>query len=115
MRPTAAVLTLLFCLSAAAAAIPGAQAPPNILLIVSDDHAWSDYSFMGHPTVKTPSIDRLAASGTLYTRGYLPTAVCRPSLATLLTGRYPHQHGITGNDPAGGAKTMRDPCRARRW
>ena len=86
-----------------------AQAPPNILLIVSDDHAWSDYSFMRHPTVRTPSIDRLAASGRLYTRGYVPTALCRPSLATLLTGLYPHQHGMTGNDPPGGPKTMGDP------
>src|SRR5687767_500333 len=86
-----------------------AQAPPNILLIIADDHAWTDYSFMGHPAVKTPSIDRLAASGTVYTRGYLPTAVCRPSLCTLVTGRYPHQHGITGNDPPGGPTTMFDP------
>ena len=86
-----------------------AQAPPNILLIVADDHAWSDYSFMGHPKVRTPSIDRLAASGRLYTRGYVPTALCRPSLATLVTGLYPHQHGMTGNDPPGGAKTMGDP------
>jgi uncharacterized sulfatase len=86
-----------------------AQAPPNILLIVSDDHAWSDYSFMGHSRVRTPSVDRLAASGRLYTRGYVPTALCRPSLATLLTGLYPHQHGVTGNDPPGGARTMGDP------
>ena len=88
-----------------------AQPPPNILLIVSDDHAWSDYGFMGHPVVRTPSLDRLAAEGMLYTRGYVPTAVCRPSLATLLTGRYPHQHGITGNDPPGGRTAMVDPVR----
>ncbi len=108
MRPTA-VLTSLICLCAIAGPGPHAQTPPNILLIISDDHAWTDYGFMGHRTVKTPSIDRLAASGTLYTRGYVATAVCRPSLATLLTGRYPHEHGITGNDPPGGRKTMNDP------
>lgn len=105
----AAVLILIACVCAVAGPISSAQPPPNILLIVSDDHAWTDYSFMGHPTVRTPSIDRLAASGTLYTRGYLQTAVCRPSLATLITGRYPHQHGITGNDPPGGLKTMFEP------
>jgi uncharacterized sulfatase len=88
-----------------------AQNRPNIVLIVSDDHAWSDYGYMGHPTVKTPSLDRLAADGMLYTRGYVPTAVCRPSLATLVTGLYPHQHGITSNDPPGGAAAMRDPAR----
>jgi hypothetical protein len=85
--------------------------PPNILLIVSDDHAWTDYGFMGHAVVKTPALDTLAAEGMLYTRGYVPTALCRPSLATLLTGRYPHQHGITGNDPPGGAATMLNPAR----
>ncbi len=106
----AAVLTSLICLCAIGGSTPNAQAPPNILLIISDDHAWSDYGFMGHPAVNTPAIDRLAASGTLYTRGYVPTAVCRPSLATLLTGRYPHQHGITGNDPPGGLKTMNHPA-----
>ena len=106
----AAVLTSLLCLCAIGSPVPTAQAPPNILLIVSDDHAWTDYGFMGHRTVKTPSLDRLAASGTLYTRGYVATAVCRPSLATLLTGRYPHEHGITGNDPPGGRKAMNDPA-----
>lgn len=106
----AVILTSLIGLCAMGGAVPQAQAPPNVVLIISDDHAWTDYGFMGHPAVKTPSIDRLAASGTLYTRGYVATALCRPSLATLLTGRYPHQHGITGNDPPGGAKTMSDPA-----
>lgn len=93
------------------AARPQTKVPPNVLLIVSDDHAWSDYGFIGHPVVRTPFLDRLAAEGTLYTRGYVPTAVCRPSLASLLTGRYPHQHGITGNDPPGGRTAMLDPVR----
>ena len=106
----AAILTSVIALCAIGGPVPHAQAPPNILLIISDDHAWTDYGFMRHPTVNTPSIDRLAASGTLYTRGYVATAVCRPSLATLLTGRYPHQHGITSNDPPGGARTMYDPA-----
>ena len=106
----AAILTGLIGLCAIGGPVPHAQAPPNIVLIISDDHAWTDYGFMGHPLVKTPSIDRLAAAGKVYTRGYVATAVCRPSLATLLTGRYPHQHGITGNDPPGGARTMYDPA-----
>ncbi len=93
-----------------APASPIAQAPPNILFILSDDHAWTDYGFMGHPVVQTPSLDRLASEGLLYTRGYVPTSLCRPSLATIVTGLYPHQHGITGNDPPGGAATMSDPA-----
>ena len=105
-----ALLATFVCFVVLAGPHVGAQLPPNIVLIVSDDHAWSDYGFMGHPTVRTPSLDRLAASGVLFTRGYVPTAVCRPSLATLSTGLYPHQHGITGNDPPGGAKTMNAPA-----
>jgi arylsulfatase A-like enzyme len=106
----ALVFSTLLTLCVVPSQLTHTQAPPNILLIVSDDHGWGDHGFMGHPTVRTPSIDRLAATGRLHTRGYVPTALCRPSLATLLTGRYPHQHGMTGNDPPGGAKTMADPA-----
>ncbi|MCH2203084.1 MAG: sulfatase [Fuerstiella sp.] len=74
--------------------------PPNIVLIISDDQAWTDYGFMGHPTIRTPHLDRLASRSALFRRGYVPTALCRPSLATLATGLYAHRHGITGNDPA---------------
>ncbi|GAA5222443.1 sulfatase-like hydrolase/transferase [Membranihabitans marinus] len=72
---------------------------PNIVFIVSDDQSWTDYSFMGHPTIETKNIDRLLAEGTTYTRGYLTSPVCSPSLASIITGLYPHQHGVTGNDP----------------
>jgi uncharacterized sulfatase len=82
-----------------AATISGSSTPPNIVLIISDDHGWQDYGFMGHPQIKTPALDKLAAQARLYTRGYVPTALCSPSLTTLLTGRYPHEHLITYNDP----------------
>lgn len=75
------------------------EAPPNIVLIISDDQSWPDYSFMGHPNIQTPNIDDLAAESLTFTRGYLAAPLCRPSLATLATGLYPHQHGVTGNDP----------------
>ena len=77
---------------------------PNVVLIISDDHAWTDYGFAAHPHAKTPNIDRLANEGLTYTRGYVTTAICSPSLATMLTGLHPHQHGITGNDPVRGQK-----------
>ncbi len=80
MRKTALLSgVLVLCFIAARPLL--AKAPPNIVLIVSDDHGWNDDGFMGHPVVRTPSLDRLAAEGMLYTRGYVPTAVCRPSLA----------------------------------
>jgi len=74
---------------------------PNIVLILSDDQAWTDYGFMGHEVVQTPNLDKLAKESILFPHGYVTTAVCRPSLMTLSTGLYPHQHRITGNDPAG--------------
>ncbi len=91
----AAIVILGFVLAAQAA-----ESPPNIILIISDDQAWTDYGFMGHPEIRTPHIDQLAAQGVTFRRGYVPTALCRPSLMTLATGLYAHQNLITGNDPA---------------
>jgi uncharacterized sulfatase len=76
-----------------------ADRPPNVVLIVADDQGWGDYGFMGHAEVKTPHLDRLARSGRVFPRGYVPASLCCPSLATILTGLYPHQHKITSNDP----------------
>jgi uncharacterized sulfatase len=68
-------------------------------MIISDDHAWTDYSFMGHPHIKTPNLDKLASQSLVFRRGYVTSSLCCPSLASLLTGMYPHQHRITSNDP----------------
>jgi uncharacterized sulfatase len=75
---------------------------PNVLLILADDIAWTDYGFTGHRQIQTPHLDRLAKTGLTFTRGYVPTSLCRPSLLSLITGLYPHQHLITGNDPPKG-------------
>lgn len=72
---------------------------PDIIYLISDDQAWNDYSFMGHEYIQTPNIDRLAKESLLFTRGYVPDSLCRPSLATMISGLYPHQTGIVGNDP----------------
>jgi putative heme-binding domain-containing protein len=72
---------------------------PNVVLIISDDQAWTDYSFMGHEHIQTPHLDILAKESLTFTRGYVPDSLCRPSLATIISGLYPHQHGIVGNDP----------------
>jgi uncharacterized sulfatase len=92
------VLTLLLTSVLAAAA----TAKPNVVMIVGDDMAWTDFGFMGHPVVKTPHLDRLAAESALFPNGYVPTSLCRASLATLLTGQYAHQHRICCNDPPDG-------------
>lgn len=103
---------LLVSLSLPAAWIeaqPSNPVSPNVVLILSDDHGWMDYGFMGNPDVRTPHIDGLAARSLTYTRGYVPTSVCRPSLASIITGLYPHEHGITGNDHPGDQSNMFDP------
>ncbi len=73
---------------------------PNIVLILSDDHAFTEYGFMGHDVIRTPNLDKLASQSAMFRRGYVPTGLCRPSLMTLATGLYAHQNLITGNDPA---------------
>lgn len=79
-----------------------AEDRPNVLMILSDDQAYTDFGFMGNDLVQTPHIDRLAEQSARYVNGYVPSSVCRPSLATLLTGLYPHEHGIHFNHPPPG-------------
>jgi arylsulfatase A-like enzyme len=74
---------------------------PNIVLIISDDQAWTDYGFMGHPDIQTPHLDKLARRSLSFPRGYVTAPLCRPSLASIATGLYPFQHGISGNDVDG--------------
>jgi arylsulfatase A-like enzyme len=75
-------------------------APPNVVMIISDDHHWADYGFMGHQQIKTPHLDKLAGQSLTFPHGYVTSSLCSPSLATIITGRYPHEHRITSNDPA---------------
>ncbi len=93
-------LLLLLCAFTMAGAAPAAPTKaPNILMIISDDHAWFDYGFMGSKAVSTPHLDKLAAESRVFPRGYVTNSLCGPSLASILTGRHVHRHGITGNDP----------------
>lgn len=96
------LLTVFAILMAAGAPSLSAEpSKPNVILIISDDHGFNDYGFMGHEIVKTPHLDRMVAESLLYTRGYV-MPVCSPTLACLLTGKMPSAHGITGNDLSGG-------------
>jgi uncharacterized sulfatase len=89
----------MLCLTLALLLTPNA---PNILLIVSDDQAWYDFGFMGSKEVRTPHLDKLAAESAVFPNGYVPTSLCRASLATILTGQYAYQHKICCNDPPDG-------------
>ncbi|MEM8711611.1 MAG: sulfatase-like hydrolase/transferase [Planctomycetota bacterium] len=86
--------------------VPQAERP-NVVLLISDDQAWNDFGFMGSEDVATPRLDALAEQSLAFPRGYVPTALCRASLATIITGLYPHQHKITGNDPPKGEDRAR--------
>jgi uncharacterized sulfatase len=94
----ACAISLLVAL-ALSGTVTVAAAPPNVVLIIADDHGWRDCGFMGHPQVRTPHLDRLAAESLVFTRGYVPSSLCSPSLASIITGQYAHVHGITCNDP----------------
>jgi arylsulfatase A-like enzyme len=74
-----------------------ANAKPNLILIVSDDHGFQDLGCQGAPDVKTPNFDALAASGAHFQNWYAGAPVCAPSRASLLTGRYPIRCGVPNN------------------
>ena len=69
---------------------------PNILFILADDHGYADISANNGPGVHTPHIDSIAASGLRLSQCYANSAVCSPSRAALLTGRYPDRVGVPG-------------------
>ena len=73
------------------------QSRPNIVLLISDDDDYEHFGFMGSEIAHTPTLDRLATAGTLFTTAHCPAPLCRPSLASILSGRLPHQHGIYAN------------------
>jgi uncharacterized sulfatase len=68
--------------------------PPNILFIMTDDQAPWTVGYEGHPNAHTPVLDRLAAHGALFDGMFANAAVCSPSRATLITGRYPTEAGF---------------------
>ena len=115
MSPTQRSMGAVSSLLVAAALLgsAAAAAPPNVVLILSDDQHWGDYGFMGHGQLRTPALDRLARESLVFTRGYVPASLCCPSLASLITGRYPHEHKIVGNDPPDSAEAPRGSAAGR--
>lgn len=70
---------------------------PNVLFILTDDQRYDALSCMGHPHLKTPHIDRLAAEGLLFRNHFCTTSLCSPSRASILSGLYAHSHGVSNN------------------
>ncbi len=76
-----------------------AQEEPNIILILTDDQGWADVGFNGSTDIPTPSLDKLASEGIVFSNGYVSHPYCSPSRAGLLTGRYQARFGHDCNMP----------------
>jgi arylsulfatase A-like enzyme len=83
----------LASLLAASAAPPAQKRKPNFVVFLADDLGYGDIGCYGSPDVPTPNIDAIARNGIRFTDGYVSAAVCSPSRAALLTGRYQHRFG----------------------
>lgn len=96
------VFHLLFsrALALAVVCLPLAAAesarPPNVVIIFADDLGYGDLGCYGNPSIRTPHLDQLAATGLRFTDFYSAAEVCTPSRAALLTGRYPVRNGMAG-------------------
>lgn len=87
------ILVLICILFASAKPVRSAQAAPNVVFFIADDVSQDDFGCYGHPTIKTPHTDALAASGMRFDNAYLTTSSCSPSRCSIITGRYPHNTG----------------------
>jgi uncharacterized sulfatase len=78
-------------------AAASAPAKPNVIIILADDMGWGDLGCYGHPSFKTPNIDRMAKEGARLTDFYSPCPYCAPTRASLMTGRYQFRSGMMRN------------------
>ena len=88
---------VLSCLAAALASTAVAADRPNVIVILTDDQGSVDAGCYGAEDLQTPGIDSLAASGVRFTQFYAASAVCSPSRAGLMTGRFPLNAGLVSN------------------
>jgi arylsulfatase A-like enzyme len=73
-------------------------AKPNIVIIISDDHAYQAISAYGSKLMQTPNIDRIAKEGVIFNKAYVTNSICGPSRATILTGKYSNKNGFKDNE-----------------
>ena len=90
------------------------RARPNILYIMSDDHAAHAISAYGSKINKTPNIDRIAKEGMRFDNCFVTNSICTPSRAAILTGQYSHINGVTRGRPLRPARSQRRQVSAER-
>jgi arylsulfatase A-like enzyme len=96
VRPTLALLALACVTLATAPLIPAVeQAPPNLVVFLADDAGWGDYGINGNRLAQTPNIDSIGRDGAKFDRFFV-CAVCAPTRAEFLTGRYHSRGGVRG-------------------
>ncbi len=95
------VVLVAVLLASAAAHAAGEPATPNILLILSDDAGYADFGFHGSREFRTPNLDALANQGMRFEQAYVTAAVCGPSRAGMLTGKYQQRFGYEENNVPG--------------
>ena len=96
MKNTARVLVSL-AVAICSIGAASAQGRPNVLFIMSDDHAEQAISAYGSELIETPNIDRLAREGMLFRNAFVTNSICGPSRAVLLSGKYSHLNGLRDN------------------
>ncbi len=81
------------CLAAVRGAAGATPARPNMILCMADDQGWGDMAYNGHPVLKTPHFDRMAAEALRFDRFYAAAPVCTPTRGSVMTGRHPNRFG----------------------
>ena len=94
------LICIILCIAISGLTVQSAD-KPNFIVLFADDMGYSDLSSYGHPTTRTPHLDRMAAEGIRLTSFYCGAPVCSPSRAALLTGRYPIHAGMPRNTGPG--------------
>lgn len=89
---------IFFVLTVFLTVIVAQEKKPNVLIIVSDDHAYQAIGAYGSKLARTPQIDRIAHEGATFHQAFVTNSICGPSRATLLTGKYSHKNGFKDNE-----------------
>lgn len=105
-EPMRSILRAVILVAATVALLPGPgkmglcaelRREPNVVVILTDDQRWDFMSCAGHPFLKTPNMDRIAKEGARFANMFVTTSLCSPSRASILSGQYPHAHGVVDN------------------